>query len=77
MPDTDDVTWQGFLQALGPAIASAKGTKSIAENAWQMPLDVGLPVLLQMSQQATRSGVRLAVHISDEPLDWTHLPPLS
>jgi len=72
--DTAAIVWRGFAEETEKLLAPAKGTRRILEHAWQIPAEPGLSALAKIAQVAGRVGVRLAVHISPEALDFSSLP---
>ena len=73
--NADAIHWKGFLEELDTKVAGhTKGKKKPIENLWQLPAEPGLKILSDILPRATRVGVRLAVRISDEPLDLMILP---
>jgi hypothetical protein len=71
----DAIHWKSVLEALDTKVAGhTKGKKKPIENLWQLPAEPGLKILLEILPLATRAEVRLAVRISDEPLDLMILP---
>jgi hypothetical protein len=73
-PDIDGNLWRGFLAVAEKALPQTKDTKRILENVWQLPVELGLKALPNILPRTPAAGVRLAVHISDEPLDFSLLP---
>jgi hypothetical protein len=73
-PDADGILWKGFLEVAMQTLPATKGMKPPLENMWQIAVETGLKALPKLLQSAPRAGVRLAIHISDEPLDWSVLP---
>jgi hypothetical protein len=74
-PDADAIKWKDFLAKLDAKVSPhTKGKKKPIENLWQIPLEPGMKILIEIQPAAIRSEVRLAVHVSDELLDFSILP---
>lgn len=73
-PETAAMLWNNFVSRLEPILPQGGNTKRLLEHVWQLPAKEGLSSLTKIAELAKLGGVRMLVHTSDEPVEFSTLP---
>ena len=72
--EVDKRKWQEFLASAKPNEKKGKGTLTIHENVWQIPLDTELPFLSHLCEWAIPMKIPLRILFLNEPPEWIQYP---
>ena len=73
----DEVKWKQILAYIQRDAPTAKDTKRLTQNVWQMPLENGLPFWGRMTLLAQEHEFSMRGLILEESPAWTLYPPSS
>ncbi len=71
----DQDTWRSFLASIQKNVKQIEGIDCFHENVWQIPLDNGLPFLVELLRWAGGIGIQIRVLFLEEAPDWIKYPP--
>jgi hypothetical protein len=70
----DERKWKGFLFDLPRFAPPSKETTKIHDNVWLIPLNGGMPFLVQLFQYASGMDIPLRILFLDAEPDWIRYP---